>query len=349
MLRLLPGSETNKRGLMMSILRVCAANKAAARKLPGFWSKWCESKESAAAQVSQGGLLGRITGLLADGFDATKFNVSFIQSVCASLHKEKSKLVWPPLVSAFRFASTLEFTAPQHNVRLHHGLWSLSLPDDMVPCRTYQGDPALLSLALPPPIASMMDFADREGIEGVGEFARRFPVARHPAAQTRNARSIIQRLEGDEALYTRAVRERKGRGAPALVGFDSAGIRAAVRDKAASALQGLAARVRHLHSLVSKLQQVTRSWSFLCNSMMSHGRPLRPFLPVISLASRSVLCRRTWSAGRKASTQPLLLRTIPCWAACQSSRLRGSLYDMPWRRREAPRRRPPCRIWWRCS
>jgi hypothetical protein len=37
----------------MSILRVCAANKAAAANLPSFWARWVETKESAAAQVSE--------------------------------------------------------------------------------------------------------------------------------------------------------------------------------------------------------------------------------------------------------------------------------------------------------
>jgi hypothetical protein len=65
----------------------------------------------------------------------------------------------------------------------------------MVPTRCYTRDPALLNLALPPPIASFVDFSDREGIEGVGDFAQRFPIATHPAARTSNARSIIQRLQ----------------------------------------------------------------------------------------------------------------------------------------------------------
>ena len=53
LLRLLPESESLNSGLLMSILRVCAANKAAAANLPSFWARWVETKESAAAQVSE--------------------------------------------------------------------------------------------------------------------------------------------------------------------------------------------------------------------------------------------------------------------------------------------------------
>ena len=100
LLRLLPA----KKGLMMSILRVVSANPSLSATLPSFWKRYCNSKDQAAASAKKGGILGRITGLISDGFDATKFNSEFLKAVCAALQKEKGKLHWPPRHPAFRSA-----------------------------------------------------------------------------------------------------------------------------------------------------------------------------------------------------------------------------------------------------
>jgi len=126
-------------------------------------------------------------------------------------------------------------------------------PDDTIPVRTYSRDPALLSLALPDRIVASIDYSDTEGIEAAGEFAQRFPVAAHPAAGTTHARSILTRLHGDEVLYTRAVRERKTRGAPALVGLGPARVEAVLADPAK--LRQVSAGVADLLAQVSALQR----------------------------------------------------------------------------------------------
>jgi hypothetical protein len=118
LLRLLPPRETCSKGLLMSILRICAANAALASTLPSFWGKVCEAKESK-AQARKGGILGRITGLIADGFDATKINLVFLNAVCAALQKEREKLKWPLCVEAWSFSNVLDFISPSHNARLH--------------------------------------------------------------------------------------------------------------------------------------------------------------------------------------------------------------------------------------
>jgi len=252
LLRLLPDSETLKKSLMMSILRVCASNSQVATKLPSFWSRTCEARQ--AAKQAKTGILGRIGGLISDGFDSTKVNVEFLKNVCAMLQKDSGALVWPERHAYFNFPPMLDFTTPAHNARLHQGLWSLQVPDFSCANRNFSGDAGLLSLQLPAPLASFVEYSDKEGIASEGAFGARFPVANHPAARSTNARNVLQRLQADTALYTASVRELKSRGGPAIKGMSEGQIRAAVTSKGAALKQMLDATLQ-LHARVLQMQE----------------------------------------------------------------------------------------------
>jgi hypothetical protein len=139
----------------LNVWQVCAYNSEVATKLPSFWARATESRQ-AAAQKSKKGILGRIGGMISDGYDATKVTVDFLKIVCAALQKDKGmplsiglvflligsicrslltlvrtdkgSLHWPERQPYFNFPPLLDFTSPAHNVRLHQGLWSLQVP-----------------------------------------------------------------------------------------------------------------------------------------------------------------------------------------------------------------------------
>lgn len=257
LLRMLPDFETLSKGVLISILRVCASNSGTAGTLPSFWMRWDDAKRSAADNAKKGGLLGRITGMISDGFDATKFNMDFIKTVCTRLQKDKSHLVLPPVSRIFSFSPDASFTLPAHNARLHQGLWSLQIGDAKCASRSYNGNETLLTQEVMPSLMMFLQPSDDSQIDVshlATPFHQRFPIAAHASAKTANATAVLKRLAGDTDLYKNGVIAHNKARALALKGLGRDSIRAAVENKGAE-LDKMVTDMMQLQVAVLKVQQ----------------------------------------------------------------------------------------------
>ena len=202
LLRLLPDFETLSKGVLMSILRVCCNNSGTAATLPSYAMRWTDAKRLVADKTKKGGILGRITGIISDGFDGTKFNLDFIKTVCTILQNDK-QLVHPPPSPTFTFSADASFTSPAHTARLHQGLWSLKIGDAKCSCRSYSGSAALLTQELVPSLAPFLVASDSQiDVSHLARpFEHRFPIAAHASCNTANATAVLKRLAADTGTW----------------------------------------------------------------------------------------------------------------------------------------------------